>query len=215
MTIAAATAAAATPGATPLAKLANNFNDFLSLLTTQLKNQDPTTPLDTNQFTSELVQFTSVEQQISTNGNLTQLIQATQGSEVIQATGVVGKSVTAGSDHVALQHGAGRLGFATAAAEPVSVRITTDAGTLVRAETMTSTAGTNSWAWDGRDNGGATVPDGSYKVSVTGTDAAGAVSAIATTTTGTATGVVNAAGTVSLQLGALSVPFANVQSVGN
>ena len=78
-----AAASTAATGTNALTTLSNNFNDFLSLLTTQLKNQDPSTPMDSNTFTSELVQFSSVEQQITTNSSLTSLIQATQGSEVI------------------------------------------------------------------------------------------------------------------------------------
>ena len=77
------------------------------MLMTQLQNQDPTSPMDTNQFTSELVQFSSVEQQINTNTSLTQLIQLTQGGEVMQASAMTGKQVTASSDHVPLQNGTG------------------------------------------------------------------------------------------------------------
>ena len=61
-----------------LSSLDSNFQDFLSMLMTQLQNQDPTSPMDTNEFTSELVQFSSVEQQINTNSNLEQLITLTQ-----------------------------------------------------------------------------------------------------------------------------------------
>jgi flagellar basal-body rod modification protein FlgD len=67
-------------GTTALGSLTSNFSDFLSLLMTQLQHQDPSSPMDASQFTSELVQFSSVEQQINTNGNLTQLIQLTQAS---------------------------------------------------------------------------------------------------------------------------------------
>ncbi|HTW28990.1 MAG TPA: flagellar hook capping FlgD N-terminal domain-containing protein, partial [Acetobacteraceae bacterium] len=69
-----------------LSSLDGNFTDFLNMLMTQLQNQDPTSPMDSDQFTSELVQFASVEQQIDTNQSLTSLIQLTQGSEVIQGS---------------------------------------------------------------------------------------------------------------------------------
>src|SRR6202051_3658763 len=81
-------------GTTALGSLSSNFSDFLSLLMTQLQHQDPTSPLDANQFTSELVQFTSVQQQIDTNSNLTQLIQLTQASQIEQSTAIIGKPVT-------------------------------------------------------------------------------------------------------------------------
>src|ERR1700719_2832117 len=104
-------------GTSALGSLSSNFGDFLNLLMTQLQNQDPTSPLDSNQFTSELVQFSSVEQQINTNTSLTQLIQLTQGGEVMQASAMTGKQVTASSDHVPLQNGKGTIQFSTATAQ--------------------------------------------------------------------------------------------------
>jgi flagellar basal-body rod modification protein FlgD len=80
---AAATAAAA--NSTAASQLAGNFNEFLQLLTTQLQNQDPLSPLDPNQFTQELVQFSSVEQQIQTNQSLTTLISLQQNAQVTSA----------------------------------------------------------------------------------------------------------------------------------
>ena len=210
-TTTAATAAA--PNA--LTTLSGNFNDFLNLLLTQLKNQDPSAPMDSNTFTTELVQFSSVEQQITTNGSLTQLIQATQGGEVIQATGVVGKSVTLSSTQVPLQNGAGSLSFTTTGAEPVAITLSNSSGVDVRDVSLNSTAGSNSYAWDGKDNSGATLPDGAYTATVTGTGAGGVTAAVPFTVTGTATGVTNTNGVVNLNVGAVSVDFSKVQSVGN
>src|ERR1700757_4750094 len=105
-------------GTTALGSLSDNFTSFLSLLMTQLQNQDPTSPLDSNQFTSELVQFTSVEQQIDTNSDLTQLIQLTQASQVEQSAAMVGKPVTVTSSQLSLQDGTAAINFNTPAAEP-------------------------------------------------------------------------------------------------
>jgi len=194
--------------------LSTNFNSFLHLLLTQLQNQDPTTPMDTNQFTSELVQFSSVEQQITTNGSLTQLIQLTQGSEVIQSASTVGKQATVTADHIALQNGAGAINFKTATAEPVAIAITNDAGVSIRGASLLSAAGANTWKWDGTGNNGSTVPDGAYKVVVLGAPPGSTAAALPFTVTGTATGVTNANGAVSLDLGALQVGFGDVQSLG-
>jgi flagellar basal-body rod modification protein FlgD len=76
-----------------LASLANNFNSFLTLLTTQLKNQDPTSPLDTNQFTQQITQMTGVEQQLLSNQLLQQLVSAQGG--VASAANLIGETVTA------------------------------------------------------------------------------------------------------------------------
>ena len=70
---------------------------------TQLKNQDPSSPMDANSFTTELVQFSSVEQQINTNASLNTLIQLTQAGDVSQATAVVGKQVIVQSSQIPLQ----------------------------------------------------------------------------------------------------------------
>src|SRR6476659_4155349 len=90
------TAAPASTDKTALgrADLATNFNTFLSLLTTQLKNQDPLSPLDSNQFTQQLVQMTGVEQQLNANDLLKKLV-ANTGSGIQTAVSLIGKDVSA------------------------------------------------------------------------------------------------------------------------
>ena len=211
------TAASGAPGSSPnaLTSLSSNFTSFLNLLLTQLKNQDPSSPMDSNTFTTELVQFSSVEQQITTNSSLTSLIQATQGSEVIQATGVVGKSVTVDSSQIALQNGTGQLNFTTNTATPVNITISNSSGVKVREIAATSEAGQNKFTWDGKDNSGTTVADGAYNVAITGTNSGGTTAAVPFTVTGTASGVTNTNGTVRMQVGGLSVDFSKVQSVAS
>src|SRR5580698_5895342 len=98
--------ASATPAKStdPLSSLSSNFGDFLNLLLTQLQNQDPTSPMDANSFTSELVEFSSVEQQIDTNTSLTQLIQLTQADDVTQSSAILGKQVTVQATQIPLQN---------------------------------------------------------------------------------------------------------------
>jgi flagellar basal-body rod modification protein FlgD len=202
-------------GTNALGSLSNNFSDFLSMLMTQLRNQDPTTPLDANQFTSELVQFSSVEQQINTNTDLTQLIQLTQASQVEQSSALIGKPVTVTSSQLSLQNGTAGVNFNTANPEPVVIGVYNASGAEVASTGLTSGAGANSWTWNGRDVNGNTLPDGVYKVSVTTASGSGAASQVPFTVTGTATSVQNNNGTVQLQMGGLTVPFSAVQSVGN
>jgi flagellar basal-body rod modification protein FlgD len=197
-----------------LSSLSSNFGDFLNLLMTQLQNQDPTSPMDTNQFTSQLVQFASVEQQITANASLTQLIQLTQAGELMQSSAMMGKQVTVQSDHMPLQDGSGNLTFTAPAAEPVVITISTDSGTKIKEVSLDAAAGANSWTWDGTNSAGQQVPDGSYKVSVMGGPAGSTPSALPFTVTGTATGVQNQNNSTQLQLGALSVDFGRVVSVG-
>jgi flagellar basal-body rod modification protein FlgD len=212
-TASSASSAASATSANALTALSGNFNDFLSLLTTQLQNQDPTSPLDTSQFTSELVEFTGVEQQINTNASLTSLIQATQGTEVIQASALTGKQVTVNSSNLALQDGAASINYTTPGAEPVTITVSNSAGTAIKTTQVNATSGANTWSWDGTSDSGVQEPDGSYAVTVNGTAASGASAALPFTVNGTATGVTNTNGTVNLNIGALSVGFTDVVSV--
>ncbi|HVC59542.1 MAG TPA: flagellar hook capping FlgD N-terminal domain-containing protein [Acetobacteraceae bacterium] len=211
----AAASAASQTGTAAMTSLDGNFNDFLNMLMTQLQNQDPTSPMDTSQFTSELVQFSSVEQQIQTNSSLTSLIQLTQGGEVIQGSSMIGKQVTVQSTQIPLQNGKGTVNITSPAAEPVSISIANSAGTSIYNATTVAAAGSNTWSWNGTDNGGQTVPDGLYTLVATGSNVGGGTSMLPFTVTGTATGVASSNNTVNLQLGALSVPFSAVTSVGN
>lgn len=214
----AASSSASTASSTAsnaFASLDGNFTDFLNMLMTQLQNQDPTSPMDTDQFTSELVQFSSVEQQIDTNQSLTQLIQLTQGSEVIQGSQMIGQPVTVQSTQVPLENGQATVNINAPAAEPVSIAITNSSGVAVYNGSLNAVAGNNTWTWNGTDNAGDAVPSGIYTLVPTGTNVGGATSTLTFTVTGTATGVTESNNAVQLQLGALAVPFSSITSVGN
>lgn len=200
---------------TALTSLSSNFGNFLGLLMTQLQNQDPTSPLDTNQFTSELVQFSSVEQQINTNSSLTQLIQLTQAGEIMQSSAMVGKTVAVQSADLTLQSGHAALNYTSPATEPVAISVTSDTGAKILDTSVTAARGTNTWTWDGTDASGNALPDGTYKVTVTGTGTDGSSTALPFTVSGIATGVQNQNNTLTLLLGSLSVPFSAVAAVGN
>lgn len=194
-------------------QLAGKFQDFLHLLMTQLQHQDPTSPMDTNQFTTQLVQFASVEQQIDANSSLTSLIQLTQAGEMMQGSSIVGKRVEVASDKLSLQNGSATLRFATASSQPVVIDVYSSAGTKIAETTLRSAQGSNSWTWNGHDANGNQMSDGTYKVTVRDVASDGTTSAQAFTVVGTATGVQKSGNAVKLQLGAQSVDFSAVQSV--
>ena len=207
--------AVAQTGTTALGSLSSNFSDFLSLLMTQLQNQDPSSPMDSNQFTSELVQFSSVEQQINTNTSLTQLIQLTQANQIEQSASMIGKPVTVTSNQLSLQNGTAAVNFNTSSPEPVAIAVYNSAGSQVQTATLTSSAGANTWTWNGQSANGNSMPDGPYKVTVTAVGVDGSTSQVPFTVTGKATSVVNNAGTVQVQLGGLTLPFSAVDSLGS
>jgi flagellar basal-body rod modification protein FlgD len=205
--------ASSTSGQNALESLSGNFQDFLGMLMTQLQNQDPTSPMDANQFTSELVQFASVEQQINTNTALTQLISLTQSDALLQSSSIMGDKVQLASNQMPLQNSSGSLTFTAATAGPAVITISNSAGAQVLATKVNATAGSNTWTWNGQDAEGTMLPDGSYSVSVTGTGSVGSGTALPFTVSGTVTGVLNNRGTLDLQFGSQIAPFSTVQSV--
>jgi flagellar basal-body rod modification protein FlgD len=209
----AATGNAATTAAAASNTLAGNFNTFLTLLTTQLQNQDPTSPLDTNQFTSQLVEFASVEQQINTNTNLGTLIGLSQAGALTQSAAMVGHQVSATSGQLALQAGSAQLQYMLAAAQPVSVTVTDTSGVQVYQTNLAGAAGNNRWAWNGTASDGTVLPDGLYNVSVT--TAGSTPVAVPFGVVGTVTGVTMNGATPTVALGPLSVPMSAVNAVVN
>ena len=167
-TTAAATSSSGTATATgnALAQLGANFNQFLQLLLTQVQNQDPTDPTNTDQFTTELVQFTGVQEQVNANTSLGQLITLQQSSQVLQTAGLVGKQATVSSDEITLQNGTGEISFTGTAGQQVAISIVGSNGQDIRDATVTASAGTNTWTWDGTDNNGNAVADGAYGIAV-------------------------------------------------
>ena len=207
------------PGSTApsnaMASLTANYQTFLTMLTTQLQNQDPTSPMDSSQFTTELVQFSGVEQQINTNSNLTQLIQLAQGSAVEQSSQLLGKHVQATSSQLALQQGASQVDFTALTSGPVAIAVTDNSGNPLYSATVNANQGANTWTWNGQTGSGATEPDGAYTVSVNAVAADGSTTALPFTIVGTATSVQQQGSSVTVQLGALPVNMSAVQSVTN
>ncbi len=196
-----------------LASLSSNYSDFLTLLTAQLQNQDPSSPMDSSQFTTELVQFTGVEQQVQTNTNLTQLLQLSQDQELTQSSAMVGKQVTLTGTTVPLQSAGNVISFNTPIAEPIAISITNSAGQDVKDVQLTSSAGQNSWTWDGTDNSGNALPQGPYNIAVESADPTGTPAAVPFTSVGTPTSVQRTSTGLSVSFGATTLDYSDVQSV--
>lgn len=210
-----ASQAASATGSTALGQLTGNYSTFLKLLMTQLKNQDPSSPMDTNQFTTELVQFSSVEQQINTNSSLTQLIQLTQSGALLQSSSLVGHSVSIANSDMPVQNGAGHIQFTAAAPGAVAVSVYDSTGKHLGDNLVQATKGVNNWAWNATDANGTQQPDGAYKVVVQATDSAGITTSLPFNAIGLATGVTKNGTSLQLQLGKITTDFGNVQSVLN
>ncbi len=204
---------ASTTASSALSSIADNFNSFLTMLTTQLQNQDPSAPMSSDTFTSELATFAGVQQQVNTNTNLNTLISLSQDSQVTSGGGLVGQTANFTGTQIPLQSGAASINFTTGSADPIAIAVTDASGAVVRTVQQTSTAGSNTWNWDGKDDAGNKLADGTYGIAVQTQDSSGNVTAVPFTATGTITGVSKSStGGVLLQLGSDSVDMTNVNS---
>ncbi|GAC1331652.1 MAG: flagellar hook capping FlgD N-terminal domain-containing protein [Bradyrhizobium sp.] len=161
--------------------LAGNFQTFLTLLTTQLQNQDPLSPLDTNQFTQQLVQFASVEQQLKTNSQLTTLVSLQQTAQSTQALGFVGKTAVVDGSTAALTNASAAWDLSVPTNSNMTISITNSTGQTVFSGNYAVSAGNNlPFKWDGKGNDGTQWPDGSYKLTATAADSVGNPVAVST-----------------------------------
>lgn len=185
-----------------------DFNTFLTLLTTQLQNQDPTNAMDANQMAQQLVQFASVEQQIKVNTNLERLLSVEQGNQLVSAAPLMGRMVEVESDQLSLQGGQAQLRLPAAGeARTAQINVTDATGRILRSADVTLGSGTTSWSWDGKDANGAQRPDGAYRFTVSGARADGTAAPVTATVLARATAVDRGNDEVRLSLGALSVAF--------
>lgn len=199
--------------------LTSNFNTFLTLLTTQLQNQDPLSPMDTSQFTNQLVEFSQVEQQIDTNSNLQNLISLQGASESISALPLVGDTIEYNSPTASVTSGGGANYLYTlpSTSTGTELQVTDANGDVVYEAPGQTAAGTYTFNWNGMGNTGASngvqVPAGDYtlKVAATGADNATITPTIASTGTVASVGVQS--GTASFTIGDMTVPISELVTV--
>jgi flagellar basal-body rod modification protein FlgD len=170
-----------TTSSTATTGIADNFQTFLTLLTTQLQNQNPLDPLDTNQFTQQLVQFAGVEQQLKTNDQLTSLVALQQTAQSTQALGFVGKTAVVDGSTATLTGGAATWKLGVEKNANVSITIANSTGQNVFTGNYAVNAGDNQpFTWDGKGNDGTQWPDGKYTVTATAADSSGTPVAVST-----------------------------------
>jgi flagellar basal-body rod modification protein FlgD len=154
--------------------LAGNFQTFLTLLTTQLQNQNPLDPLDTNQFTQQLVQFAGVEQQLKTNDQLTSLVSLQQTTQATQALDFVGKNAVVDGSTAPMTNKVATWQLSIPTASTLTVNIASSTGQNVFSGSYGVNAGDNQvFSWNGLGNDGTQWPDGKYTLTATGADASG------------------------------------------
>ncbi len=202
--------AATTGTASQVGPPALGKNDFLKLLITQLRNQDPLNPLDQNQFLAQTAQFTSLEHLQNINAQLADVARLSQGATFAQSASLLGKTALAGGRDVVLGTGPVPLTFALDRDGSAQITVTDAQNTVVRQlSSGPLAAGAQAVTWDGRDSAGQFLTAGVYHYRVTGNAGVGAVAAYGTLSgmTPTSTGVV-------YQLGGATVRPDDLISVG-
>ena len=195
-------------------QLAGNFDTFLTLLTTQLKNQDPMQPMDANQFTQQLVQFSGVEQSIRTNKNLESLLGVARSSQSADAVSYIGREVTAEANQAALKNGGASWSYELAGPASEAALVITDASKKVVAVLAGETTnGSHAVTWNGKDSSGAILPDGVYTLQVTATDDNKEPVQVRQTVKGVVDGVDTSGDEPLLSLNGISVGLGSVTSV--
>jgi len=175
------TSSSTTSSATSKATLAGNFQTFLQLLTTQLQNQNPLDPLDTNQFTQQLVQFASVEQQLKTNEQLTSLIALQQMTQATQALTFVGKTAVVDGSTAALNNSKATWVLDVPGTGTMNVSITNSSGQTVFSGSYAVSSGKDQpFNWNGQASDGSQLPDGKYTLHATMPDSSGNAVGIST-----------------------------------
>jgi flagellar basal-body rod modification protein FlgD len=210
----ASTAATAAASNSALTGFAKNFDSFLTLLTAQLKYQDPLSPMDATQFTTQLVQFTGVEQAIHQNESLETLISLQKDAGVGSAVGYIGKTVTANGNSISLSGGSATVSYTLAGpAASTTISILDSQGKVIKTLTGDKTVGAHTVAWDGRGDDNVLRPDGAYTVRVSAKDSNDNPVSVTTGTTGVVTKVALNNGKVTLTVGSNLIPLSDVVSV--
>ena len=175
-----ASGASTVSGAVDNTMIASNFTTFLQLLTTQLKNQNPLDPLDTNQFTQQLVQFAQVEQQMKSNDTLSTLVSIEKSAQSTSALALVGATVVVDGSTTPLSNGQAAWTFTATKPATATVTIKDATGQTAYTGSFAVNAGGQNFVWDGHGNNGVTWPDGNYTLTATATDASGQTTALST-----------------------------------
>ena len=171
------------------AKLDEDLNKFLNLLVTQLKNQDPLDPMDANEFTSQLVQFASVEQQIYQNANLEKMLNLQETSQIADMVDFIGNQVEFFSQELPLADGFAEFSYIMpAGVTKGTVNIANSSGINVFYSDADISQGKHTVKWDGTDKNGNKLDDGVYTLMVTGQDSSGDLMGIEHLVVGPVTG---------------------------
>ncbi len=193
------------------ASLAEDFTQFLTLLTVQLQNQDPMSPMDSSEFTNQLVAFTQVEQSINTNEKLDNLVALGISDGLSSAQSYVGNEVSYVSSEFFFDGSPQEMRYSLPAeAETATMRIYNESGSVVYEEEVDKSVGAHEISWNGSLSGGGIANDGTYEIVIDALDQNGDAIESTTVVTGLVEGVESQNGQIFLLVGERAVSLSNV-----
>jgi flagellar basal-body rod modification protein FlgD len=197
-----------------IAGLNDTYDNFLLLLTKQLQNQDPLNPMDTAQFTQQLVGFSQVEQQIATNKSLEKLVGMQSATNAFGAVSFLGNEVAVDTDHVSLKDGKAKFQYQIdhTAAKAV-LTVVDESGQTVLVQEANRGIGTYNVDWNGKDAFGNQLPDGDYRVAISYADEQGQAYSAKITSFGIVDSTELADGEVKLFIGSVGFPIDQVLKI--
>ena len=196
--------------------IAGNFQSFLTLLTTQLQNQNPLDPLDTNQFTQQLVEFAGVEQQLKTNDSLSSLVNLEQTAQSTQALSFVGKTAVVNGSTTALTNSQATWNLNIPSNCTLNLSIANSTGQTVYTGSFSASAGNDQpFNWNGKGNDGTQWPAGQYTLTATATDSSGNSVGVTTSNQGVVSSVDLTKSPPLLTINGQSYTINQIQSIVN
>jgi flagellar basal-body rod modification protein FlgD len=197
-------------------QIAGNFQSFLTLLTTQLQNQNPLDPLDTNQFTQQLVEFAGVQQQLNTNDSLATLVSLQQATQSTEALSYVGKTAIVKGNTATMNSSVAVWAVSVPSDSVMQVSIANSTGQTVFTGTYNVSAGNEQpFEWNGQGNDGTQWPDGNYTMTATAKDSSGNTVGVTTAVGGIVSSVDLTQSPPLLTIGSQTYTISQVESIVN
>lgn len=196
-----------------IAQLSQDYTMFLKLLSTQMQNQDPLDPMDTSQYTQQLVQYSQVEQSIQQSGLLKDILGRLSSQDLAQASALIGHQIRYDGATAGLSADTPAHWTWSAARTPakLTATITDAAGRTIDTRTLDPTA--TSLDWNGTLSGGGTAPAGVYSLALTATDSSGTAIAATVGGTGIVSSVSQQGGTLGLSVNGATIGLDTVRAI--
>ncbi|EAV40416.1 flagellar hook capping protein [Stappia aggregata IAM 12614] len=199
--------------ATSQAGLIADYELFLSILTTQIQNQDPLDPLDSAEYTNQLVQYSSVEQAIKQNQNLEEIIASLTSNQSMGYVSYIGNEVTADASTTTLSGSKASWSYSLEEDATGEFEIRNSAGSIVYSGEIELAAGDGTFYWGGQTDSGQQAVDGLYTISFDMKDASSRPETVKTTVSGVVDSVDWSSGEAVLKVGSQEFPVSSVVSV--